>query len=113
MEESTKSTKKQLQEQKHSFEKEKLEKAQQMKKLGKWGAILVGVLVIGFGAWWMVKESTKPLPGTLLADLGRDHVLQEKWEKFKYNSNPPTSGPHDPIWTKPGIYDKPQGDGHL
>jgi len=79
----------------------------------KWGGIALGIaLLFGFG-FWIVKESSKPLPGESLPDLGRDHVPQTEWSKFAYNSNPPTSGPHDVVWTKPGIYDTPQGEGNL
>ncbi len=84
---------------------------------GKWIgiAIIIGVILLG-GAWvgkGIVREVSKPLPGKLLADLGREHIPQSQWEKFKYNSNPPTSGPHDPEWIRAGVYDTPQGDGHL
>ena len=48
-----------------------------------------------------------------MPDQGREHVPRSEWQKFKYNSNPPTSGPHDAVWTKAGVYAKPQGDGHL
>lgn len=113
MEESPKLTKKQLQEQKRILEKEKIQNAERMRTLRKWGIIAGVVLFAAAGFWWLIKESTKPLPGKVIADLGREHVAKEKWEKFTYNSNPPTSGPHDAQWTKAGIYDKPQGDGYL
>lgn len=79
----------------------------------KWAIIGIIVLIVGVGGWWVVRESSKPLPGQAIEQQGRDHVSQDKWEKFKYSSNPPTSGSHDPVWTKPGIYDSQQGDGHL
>ncbi len=79
----------------------------------KWSIIGVIILLVGFGAWWVIKESSKPLPGKIVGDQGRKHVSRVEWEKFKYNSNPPTSGPHDTEWIKKGIYDTPQGEGNL
>lgn len=84
--------------------------------MGKWIGAVIG-LVFLLGLLWFVKiairESSKPLPGQAVLDQGREHVSRIEWEKFKYNSDPPTSGPHDPVWLKRGIYDSPQGDGHL
>lgn len=79
----------------------------------KWSAALVGTALLFVGGFYLYQEFTRPLPGQQVEDLGREHVPQEEWEKFKYNSNPPTSGPHDVVWTRPGIYEEPQGDGHL
>ena len=82
-------------------------------RIKKW-TIIISVIIVGaIGIWLLEKELTKPIPGTMVSDLGRGHIPQEKWEKLKYNSNPPTSGPHDAVWTNAGVYDSPQGDGHL
>jgi len=51
------------------------------------------------------------LPGTALAKLGQDHVPET--EKVKYNSNPPTSGPHYAIWAQWGIHAKAPLDERL
>lgn len=59
---------------------------------------------------WLFWES-KPKPGELIADLGRGHV--PIGTEVKYNSNPPTSGPHYEEWTKPAVYDKPLDDRNL
>ena len=67
------------------------------------GAIL-GVLGLG---WWIYK-SVANMPGVAIADLGRDHKSKEENDKFVYNSYPPTSGPHDVDWIKPGVYSLPQ-----
>ncbi len=71
------------------------------------------VIAVGFVILWVIREGGKPLPGQRVEDLGREHVSREEWEKFSYNSNPPTSGSHDAVPTKSGIYDSPQGDGYL
>lgn len=98
---------------KKELERQGQEQEQKKGKIGKWMALGLVVLIIGFGITALAREFSKPLPGQNVADQGRIHVSQNEWEKFSYNSNPPTSGPHDAIWTKAGIYDTPQGDGHL
>lgn len=70
--------------------------------------VLVPLLALSF---WLFKAVTKPLPGVELSDLGKDHVTDIFG--VKYNSNPPTSGSHFPIWAKPGIYDRLISDGYL
>lgn len=69
--------------------------------------------IVGGGGYFLIKNASKPLPGKEIADQGREHIVKSAWEKYSYNSNPPTSGSHDGEWIKPGIYDEPQGDGHL
>lgn len=67
-------------------------------------SLIVGmVLLVGGIAWWIVRGANN-LPGEAVADLGREHKSREELEKVIYNSNPPTSGPHDPDWTRPGVY---------
>lgn len=77
------------------------------------GVIIFILLVLGLGGFWGFREFSKPLPGREVADLGREHSARTEWEKFSYNSNPPTSGPHDTEWIRAGIYNEPQGDGYL
>ncbi len=98
---------------KRELERQKREKQGKGGKLGYWAVGLLGIGLLLLGGWWGFQELTKPLPGQKVADQGRLHVSQSEWEKFSYNSNPPTSGSHDATWTKAGIYDTPQGDGHL
>lgn len=73
---------------------------------------LLAIFVIVFGfVFWLYKMITKPLPGDSVGDMGREHVTDIK--DIKYNSNPPTSGPHFPVWAKPGVYSKMVSDGYL
>ena len=37
---------------------------------------------------------------------GRDHL--QPGQDFTYSEEFPTSGPHAPVWTKPGLYGEPQ-----
>ncbi len=79
-----------------------------MKRYGIWIGV-VGIL-LGLG-YWGYKGMTKPLPGQLMPDLGRDHVVDIS--EIQYNSNPPTSGSHFPVWAKKGVYDRVISDGYL
>jgi hypothetical protein len=103
-------------ERKRLVKEQKRDNLQSNKKRGgvvKWVIIVIILAVFAWGVMWFIKEASKPIPGKELPNQGRDHVAEREWGKFKYNSNPPTSGPHDLVWTKKGVYDKPQGDGHL
>lgn len=98
---------------KRELEREEGEKGKRNRRLGYWVIGLIGIGLLIVGGWWLVRELTKPLPGQQLPEQGRDHVRKEEWEKFSYNSNPPTSGSHDAVWTKSGVYSEPEGAGHL
>ena len=73
------------------------------------GAILL-VLLGGF-IYWITKQTSKPIPGEAVTDLGREHVTDIFG--IQYNSNPPTSGSHFPMWAKKGVYDRLISDGYL
>lgn len=98
---------------KREMDRQEHMKEQKKGSMVKWFVIGVIVVLLGVGGWLLVKNLSKPLPGQQVPDQGRDHVGQDQWSKFTYNSNPPTSGHHDVEWTKAGVYDSPQGDGHL
>lgn len=106
-------SKKELIARKHEEERKKIDQEEKRKNIIKWVIIGVITVLIGVGVFWIIKESNKPLPGQEVEDQGRGHIEQKEWEKFNYKSNPPTSGPHDAVWTNTGIYDQPQADGHL
>ncbi len=78
----------------------------------KWWKI-AGVIVLIAAGVWVAKSITTRAPGKEVPDLGREHVSEAQVAETKYNSNPPTSGPHLPTWVKPGIYDKPQSLGEF
>lgn len=54
-----------------------------------WGLVIL--LVGGFSGWWYWVDSNRP--GEKIPTLGRTHIPSRS-PKPKYNSNPPTSGPH-------------------
>lgn len=94
-------------EQKHGGVEEKARTA----NLTKWLVILVLVGALGLIGWWFWREISKPLPGLQLPDLGQAHVTDIS--NVVYNSNPPTSGSHFPVWAKKGVYDRVISDGYL
>lgn len=73
----------------------------------------MGLAAIGFIATvsWAYIASTRPLPGTQTADLGRGHL--SVGEHIDYNSNPPTSGKHYDDWIRSGVYGEPKQDEYL
>lgn len=81
------------------------------KGMGKWVVILAALALLGWGAYSLYKGSTRKLPGEMVADMGRNHVTDIYG--VEYNSNPPTSGPHFPVWAKPGVYDRFISSGYL
>jgi hypothetical protein len=52
-------------------------------------------------------------PGRHVESMGRDHIPVGTSHTVRYNSNPPTSGPHYDPSARPGIYDEPIPDGYL
>lgn len=81
----------------------------QFLKRNSWWIVIV-LIVLG-GSGWLYWEATKPLPGNTFADLGREHT--NDISGIAYNSNPPTTGTHFPIWAKRGVYDRILSDGYL
>ena len=73
----------------------------------------VGIIALLGAGFWIYKAATVVPPGVAMADQGREHVTPQAVADFKYNSNPPTSGPHLPTWVKPGVFDVPQSEGEL
>jgi hypothetical protein len=77
----------------------------------------IAILVILGGGVFLMTKSSEPESKTQtsskytwkkVADMGRTHV--DEGTKITYNSNPPTSGSHYPVWEKYGIKDKPVAD---
>ncbi len=73
------------------------------------------VLIVAGGGFFIYKEAAKPrgpitAPGETIADIGRGHT--QDISQIKYNSNPPTSGDHFPVWLKAGVYKAPVSDGY-
>lgn len=84
---------------------------QQFGGIKPWGIILVVLAVLGFGGYRIYQDSKKPLPGQAVSDMGNNHVTDIS--DVAYNSNPPTSGAHFPVWAKPGVYSRFISDGYF
>lgn len=75
------------------------------------GIILLVVSIFLAFLIWLFIASSKPLPGTKVPDLGREHV--PIGTPVEYNSHPPTSGPHYADWIRSGIYSEVRDDRNL
>lgn len=74
--------------------------------------LIVGIVAVG--GFWLWKEFTKPLPGDQVKGAqteNRSHVTDISG--IAYDTNPPTGGPHFPVWAKKGVYDRAISDGYL
>jgi hypothetical protein len=91
-----------------AFASQQQSKAEQLNKAKKWLLLILTMAGISF---LFYRQASKPLPGELMADQGREHVADIS--NFSYNSNPPTSGPHYPDWTRRGIFNEDANDGNL
>jgi Protein of unknown function (DUF3105) len=77
------------------------------------GAIVAGVLVLG-GSSTDVAQKVRDAGGTYREveargnlPPGQERHVNSLPKKFKYNTEPPTSGPHNPVWILWGMYDEP------
>ncbi len=82
------------------------------------GLIVLVFLVIGAVGWTIANPPKKAeefnkadLKAQSLKELGRNHI--NDISRQQYNSNPPTSGSHFPLWAKRGVYPTPLSDGYL
>jgi Protein of unknown function (DUF3105) len=73
---------------------------------GQWGAIAGGVT----GSRADDREAPC-LPGHAVPLLASPHIAKDAAGDVRYNSVPPTSGPHFVFTVAPGIYDEPIPDG--
>ena len=74
--------------------------------------LVVFLGLVSFGLYrWIKGASEVESVGEELEDLGAQHVTDISG--VIYNSNPPTSGTHFPVWAKPGVYQVVISDGHL
>lgn len=71
----------------------------------------IAVLLVGGLIFWFLQESSKPLPGTKLVDMGRKHVPAGSLQNAE--GDMATSGDHYGEWTRAGVYETPLDDGNL
>lgn len=93
-------------------EKLKQRKSQEISaKFKKMGILAVVVAIFIYLGFSLYKSTAGPQPGQEVADIGAEHT--NDISGITYNSNPPTSGTHFPIWAKKGAYDRVISDGYL
>ena len=71
-------------------------------------SILIGFLV--YGLYLLIKNFSKPLPGTFVQSMGNRHIDTIETLHEEYNSKPPTSGPHIGSIAEWGIHGEPIPD---
>ena len=84
-------------------------RAQQRKRMTLAGAIILAVAVLAAGVFFLVSATRTAAIGVSVPDEGREHV--SPGTPLTYQANPPSSGPHYPNWTRPGVYTEPQDPG--
>jgi hypothetical protein len=67
---------------------------------------IVALLVAGAG-FWGYRRWSQGSPGQFVASLGNRHIMEAEVGLTRYNSDPPTSGPHLPQVANPGIHTDP------
>ena len=83
-------------------EQKRVRQRQQQRKGGLiWGALgLLVLVVIGAIIW----QGARPRPGEEIPIMNSTHITVDS-DPGKYNSDPPTSGPHYPDEAQAGFYD--------
>ncbi|MSQ13940.1 MAG: DUF3105 domain-containing protein [Dehalococcoidia bacterium] len=77
------------------------------------GALIIVALILPSISRGMFSNNASPTgvpqgPGAVFADMGQQHIPQaEHAADNTYNSVPPTSGNHWPVWAKCGVHDEP------
>ncbi len=84
---------------KHARTEEKRKRARRNRQITLAGIILLALLI----GVWAVRAATRPKPGVEYPNQGRDHITRGTPHP-PYNSNPPTSGWHDPSPAPWGFY---------
>jgi hypothetical protein len=67
----------------------------------------VAALLVAGVAYWGYDRLNAGSPGEFIPSLGNRHVSEVEAGLTKYNSDPPTSGPHFPMVARWGIHEQP------
>jgi hypothetical protein len=68
---------------------------------------LIGAMLLVGAGYWAYGQWATDSPGEFVASMGNRHVGPLEVGLTKYNSDPPTSGPHLPDIARWGIHEKP------
>lgn len=85
-------------------------RAQQRKRLTMASFVVLGLAVLGAIGMLLSQNLMRPSLGRTTADEGRNHV--NAGTPLNFRSNPPASGEHYPVWSRPGAYTEPQDPGN-
>ena len=80
------------------------------RRLTRAGIVIAVVAVIGLIGFYAARF-TSTLPGEQVADMGNTHISQAQAAVVRYNSRPPTSGPHFGQLASWGVHDTVLPDG--
>jgi hypothetical protein len=72
-----------------------------------WAGVAVGVIVVAGVAGWLYARVWAPPPGDYFPTLGNEHIETAETPHIRYNSDPPTSGPHLPYIAPWGVHSRP------
>lgn len=67
----------------------------------------IAALFIAAAGYWGYRRWSQESPGQFVASLGNRHIAQNEVGLTRYNSDPPTSGPHLPQVASWGIHQEP------
>jgi hypothetical protein len=86
------------------------QRAQRRRRLTLGGAILAAVALLVALGFFLTQSFSQPSLGRAVPDEGREHVTQGT--PLEFSSNPPASGTHYAVWTRPGVYQEAQPEGN-
>jgi hypothetical protein len=67
----------------------------------------IGALLVAGAGYWGYRRWSQGSPGQFVASMGNRHIAQAEVGLTRYNSDPPTSGPHLPQVASWGIHQEP------
>ncbi len=112
-------TKKERKALKREERKREVERASRKKKgifLILWGGVILVAGALGYGGYYLLNSPEKSLGAdysvAVPAMEDRTHISGGS-SRPDYNSNPPTSGPHDAKTTERGVHEEEVADEHL
>ena len=88
--------------------RQKIRHKKQATSMGQKAAIfMVAALLLAGIGYWAYNRWSEGSPGQFVSSMGNRHIGQEEVGLIKYNSDPPTSGPHVPQIATWGIHPDP------
>jgi hypothetical protein len=70
------------------------------------GGVIIVIVLAGAGGWLYARVWAPP-PGDYFPSLGNEHIETPESPHVRYNTDPPTSGPHLPYIAPWGVHTRP------